>query len=184
MSPRALNIVSASAAALALLLLGLEAVRTRAPIPARTLPLEDASAGMAAFRDRVQRLESALRASPDDRDLHLELAHLLHDGHRVDEALPHYRRALELDPADPSAAYDLAGAYGTLGRWAEAEAVLRARIERAPGDATALYDLGAVRANRGDPVGARRWWARARAATEDPEIRGRIHASEQKLGGR
>jgi Flp pilus assembly protein TadD len=137
----------------------------------------------AAFDQRVRDLRWRVAAEPNDRILVLELARLLHDGHRTREAVPMYRRAVVLDPSDPVAQYDLAAAHGELGEWELAREVLRKRVEAAPTDAIALYDLGVVEANLDDPAEARVWLERARsAAGADADLRARIEDALARLG--
>jgi tetratricopeptide (TPR) repeat protein len=136
----------------------------------------------AAFSERLAALEARRKAAPDDRAVVLELARLLHDGHRTAEAIPLYERAIELDSADAQTYYDLASAHAALADWGAARAVLRRRLEDAPSDAVAMYDLGAVEANAGDALAASTWWGRARDAARDAELRAQIDASLARLG--
>jgi Flp pilus assembly protein TadD len=131
----------------------------------------------------VHALTRRVGGAPDDRDLRLELARLLHDGHRPGEAVAHYRAAVELDPDEAQAYYDLAAVLVELEEWDQAEAVLLRRRERAPDDAVALYDLGAIRANRGDEIGAVRWWEQAEATAADPDLRRRIREAITRVRG-
>lgn len=135
----------------------------------------------ARFRQQVEALEAQLAAAPTDRGLILRLAQFLHDGHRVADALPLYRRAMELDPADPQPYYDLASAYAGLGEWESAAEVLDQRLGQDPTDAVALYDLGAVRANQGRTADARRLLEEAREATTDGALRARISEALARL---
>lgn len=137
----------------------------------------------ARFQQQVEVLEEQLAAAPSDRGLVLRLAQLLHDGHRVADALPLYRRAMELDRSDPQPYYDLASAQAGLGDWDAAAAVLEERLDQDPGDAVALYDLGAVRANQGRPVEAARLLEEAREATTDGALRARISEALARLKG-
>lgn len=136
------------------------------------------------FRTRVAALEHAVEAAPDDRARVLELARVLHDGHRLEEAVPLYRRAVELDPDEPSAVYDLSTALLFLGRRREAREALEAHLDRVPGDATTLYNLGAVLASGGDGAGARLRWTQALEASPDPALRARIERGLATLGAR
>jgi Flp pilus assembly protein TadD len=165
--------------------------RTRPAAPAVDAAAEaHAAAGVttgpevsAAFSGRVVELEQKVQAAPDDRAAVLELARLLHDGHRTREALPHYRRAIALDPTDPVPHYDLAAAHGELGEWAEARGVLLARVEAVPTDATALYDLGVVEISLDDQEAAVAWWRQARgAAGSDAALRTRIDEALARVG--
>lgn len=135
------------------------------------------------FQARIDSLRARVDAAPDDADRIVELARLLHDGHRPDEAVSLYRRALELVPDRAEVTYDLAAALAAQGDWDGATDVLRRRLDDAPDDAVALYDLGAVRANAGDPDGARRWFAQAVSAASDGALRARAQEALDRLGG-
>ena len=135
----------------------------------------------ARFAERVAALEARVAAAPGDRDALLELARLLHDGHRVRDALPRYRRAIALDPDDPGPYYDLASAHASLGALDDARAVLQERLARVPDDGVALYDLGVVEAQAGDAAAAARRWQRAREVTTDPDLRRRVEVALARL---
>lgn len=137
----------------------------------------------ARFQEQVRALEAQLAANPGDRGMVLRLAQLLHDGHRVGDALPLYRRAMELDPSDPQPYYDLASAHAGLGDWDAAASVLEERLDLNRQDAVALYDLGAVRANQGRPAEAVRLLEEAREATSDGALRARISEALARLKG-
>lgn len=130
-----------------------------------------------AFEARLAEARARVAEDPDDREAVLVLARLLHDGHRVADAIPHYRKALELDPSEPGAYHDLASAYGAIGAWDDASEVLRRRLERDPADAVALYDLGAVLANQGRTDEAVPLFERALRHTSDGALRARISAA-------
>lgn len=133
------------------------------------------------FQRRVAELEARLEAAPSDRSALLELARLLHDGHRVPDAISLYRKALDLDPSDAQVWYDLATAHGEIGAWDRAAEVLMDRLERAPADAVALYDLGAVRANQGRLEEARRHFEAAEGLATDGVLKARISSALARL---
>ncbi len=135
----------------------------------------------ARFAERVAALEARGAAAPGDRDALLELARLLHDGHRVRDALPRYRQAIALDPDDPGPYYDLASAHASLGAWDNARAVLEERLARAPGDGVALYDLGVIEVQAGDGAAAARRWRRAQEVATDPDLRRRVEVALARL---
>lgn len=132
------------------------------------------SAVSQAFNARAVELETRLHVVPDDAAAALELARLYDDGHRATEAVPLYRRVIELTPDDPQPYYDLASLHAASAEWDQARAVLESRVGRAPDDALAMYDLGAVEANAGSTSKAINWWTRARAATTDATLQGQI----------
>lgn len=133
------------------------------------------------FRRKADELEARLARAPSDRDAVLELARLLHDGHRAADAIPLYRRALALAPGDAHVAYDLASAHGELGEWEEAAAVLGERLDDHPGEAVTLFDLGAVRANQERVQEARLYLEAAREATTDGALLARISQALARL---
>lgn len=135
------------------------------------------------FQAQVDEVRARLDASPSDRDLILRLARLLHDGHRVRDALPLYRQAMDLDPADPQPYYDLASAWAGMGEWDAAAGVLGERLERDPGDAVAIYDLGVVRASQGRMEEARTLMESALQATSDGTMRARISETLARMKG-
>lgn len=160
--------------------------RPEEPVAAvRAAPGPPTPAGGAAprFERRVSELRVRAAAHPDDRGAILELARLLHDGHRPGDAVPLYRRALELDRDEARVWYDLAAAHGALGEWEEAASVLGERLDDDPGDAVALYDLGAVRANQGRMEEARLHLEASGAATTDGALLARISQALARMRG-
>jgi tetratricopeptide (TPR) repeat protein len=137
-----------------------------------------------AFEKRVEALEARVSRAPDDRQLRLDLARLLHDGHRPGAAVEHYRRAIDLDPSDARPYYDLAAALREENRWDDAVSTLEARLAREPEDAIALYNLGAIRASQNRREEARRYWDLARGRTDDPGLLAAIDEGFARLKGR
>lgn len=137
-----------------------------------------------AFEDRMHTLTARLADDEARPDLHLELARLLHDGHRIPEAVTHYKRVIELDPGRASAYYDLAQAHADMGEWALAADILQDRLDQDPGDAVARYNLGAVRANQGHTDEAIRLFDGALATTTDGAMRARISEALARLRDR
>ena len=150
---------------------------------ASRMPFANAPAGDAPtlFRRQADELEARLARAPSDRDALLELARLLHDGHRAADAIPLYRRALALAPGDAQVVYDLASAHGELGEWEEAAVVLIERLDDHPGEAVTLFDLGAVRANQEKVEEARLYLEAAREATTNGALLARISQALARL---
>ncbi|HEV3415942.1 MAG TPA: tetratricopeptide repeat protein, partial [Pirellulales bacterium] len=59
-------------------------------------------------------LQDAARLTPDDAGIHCELALALSDSRREDEAVVHYRRAIEINPQYGDACLNLAAALDRL----------------------------------------------------------------------
>lgn len=138
----------------------------------------------AAYEARLHALRTRVAAAPDDRERVMELARLLHDGHRSAEAVDLYRKAITLDPEEAQPYYDLASVHAELGRWDLAADVLGERLDRDTSDAVARYDLAAVRANQGRTAEATRLFEEARETATDGALRARISDALARLKGR
>jgi Flp pilus assembly protein TadD len=101
---------------------------------------------------------------------------------RVDDALTLFEQAVSLDPRNPEALLDLAGALGKSGRSAAAIPHFEKAIEVGGRTTTALNGLGVARLESGDRAGA------ARAVREslalDPHQAGIADLLRQASGGR
>jgi spermidine synthase len=85
-------------------------------------------------------------------------------------AVEQYRRALELDPLDVQAHYNLGTALADLGRSDEALARYREAVRLQPSHAQAQHNLGAALANRGRLDEAIEHFRRAAALAPDRAI--------------
>ncbi len=140
-------------------------------------------AATAAYEERLHAVRMRVAAEPKAREGVVELARLLHDGHRTRDASTYYQQAIELDPAEPQAYYDLAAAHGELGEWDLAGGVLLDRLDQDSGDAVARYDLAAVRANQGRTDEAVRLFEEARETATDGALLARISDALARLKG-
>jgi tetratricopeptide (TPR) repeat protein len=140
-----------------------------------------------AFGDLLARLglrrdaEAQYRRAATDGspEAHANLALLLADEGRLDEALLELDRALVLDPDLVEARLNRANVLVELGRDAEAEPVytLLSGVDDVAG--AAWWGLAAVRARRGDERGARE--ARRRAIVLEPDLARRCPAAREPL---
>jgi tetratricopeptide (TPR) repeat protein len=106
--------------------------------------LEALSRGYLASGRPARALEAAealLRRAPDSPEGHLGWARAAEALDHRDEALPHYLRAVDLDPAGDEARLHLADCLASLGRPREAQAQFACILRRRPGDPAALYGL-------------------------------------------
>lgn len=102
---------------------------------------------------------------------------------RYAEAIPYYRRALELDPADADASNDLGLALYYSGQSAAALETLRAGTQRAPDFQRIWLTLGFVSAGAGDQAGARAALEQARALGPDNAIGQEAKRQLDRLSG-
>ena len=106
------------------------------------------------FEQAVVELREALRLAPEAEQaprVHFGLAEaLVHTG-RLEEALPHYTRVREIDPAQSLAWLREATVLMGLGRFADARAVLEARLRVDATDGRAAHSLARLLAAAPDP---------------------------------
>ena len=108
-----------------------------------TAPVQDPASSLTA------QYEAAVRRHPNDAGSVSSLAQVLARTGRLDEARPHFRRAIELEPASPAHYVAFARALAVERRWNEAITELRRAQELAPDDfaiafamATTLHESG------------------------------------------
>ncbi len=102
---------------------------------------------------------------------------------RYAEAIPYYRRALELAPGDADASNDLGLALHYIGQSAEAVTILRAGAEGSPDFQRIWLTLGFVSAGAGDQTGARTALEKARDLGPDNGIGQEAQRQLDRLGG-
>ncbi len=107
------------------------------------------------FEQAVVELEAALGEVPEgDRRprLHFGLAEALVRTGRLEEALPHYIRVREMDPAQSVAWLREATVLMGLGRFSDAKATLEARLRVDSADGRAAHALARLLAGAPDPT--------------------------------
>jgi tetratricopeptide (TPR) repeat protein len=112
-------------------------VAAPAPGPARPTP------------EQLAALRAAVESSPDDPAARRRLAIALHEALERDEAVAQFEKAAELGP-DARSLLDLALAYGSVSRLADAESTYARLLALAPDHAVALHNLGNIYLKRGE----------------------------------
>ena len=133
------------------------------------------------FHARIMALEAEAEAAPSDTSILLELAHLRHDAHQLEEAVEAYLRVLEIAPRSKQVRLDLALSYAELGQWNEARSTTTDLLELYPNDPEGLYNLGAIHANMQEYDQARATWERVAFQTENIEMAERALSSLGQL---
>jgi len=90
----------------------------------------------------------------------LELARILQDAHRAQDAAGWYAVLLRVSPGSSAVRIDYAQCLASLGKDAEALAQTRRVLAEAPGHPAGLYNAGALHANMGRPDSAAFFWKR------------------------
>ena len=101
-------------------------------------------AGAGDVQHAIPRLRNLLAFEPSNDEIHLTLATLYSQTDRHQEAIHHYRQALDLgDRAFRGDLYiDIALEYENIGLWEKAIDVLREALKENPSNETALHELG------------------------------------------
>ena len=95
-----------------------------------------------ALADAADALRKVIRLAPTEAAFHANLAVVLEQMGKADEAIAAGEKAIALDPDHPDAYYNLGVALAAGGRTAAAIAAYRQAIARHPGDVQAYGNLG------------------------------------------
>lgn len=115
----------------------------------------------AVWRDSLTLLGHASTITPGNPIMNNHLGTVLQARGRYDEAIRHYRRALQFDPDNPKTHSNLGRTLQLAGRGEEAVAHFRHALEIVPSYAHALMNLGVTMANQGRLIEAEALFRRA-----------------------
>ena len=101
------------------------------------------------YRNQEILWRNTLIKNPDCWMAHNNLGSLLKDQGHIEEAVEHYRKAVQIDPNNYKALYNLGMALAARGQFNEAIENFRQAIQIKPNDCGALVSLGIALANRG-----------------------------------
>jgi hypothetical protein len=108
-----------------------------------THPEEQAGANMQALQ-QIEEMERRLAAQPNDQQLLLQLANLLHDNRFYDKAIQRYTEYLKINPNDADARVDLGICYYETDRTNEAKREMLKALEKNPKHLLGHFNLGIV----------------------------------------
>ena len=157
-----------------------------APV-ARTKFMEPASAGSSAYRagdygGAVAQYREAVNRNPDDAEAQSNLGQVLVRMQQVEEALPHFDRAIALIPNRWAYHFNRARALGLLERWEEAVAGYRQAQQLYPQDYAIAFNLGQALQRAGDDAAAVEEFKRAAALdATDPSFQMAIGMAYERL---
>ncbi|HEY4312004.1 MAG TPA: tetratricopeptide repeat protein [Pirellulales bacterium] len=110
---------------------------------------------LTVYTDKFLFWNDAAMRQPDSHLVQLNLGGVCESEGQRDEAIVHYRRALELNPNMYMPHFRLADALGAVGKYDEAEPHYREAIRYNPEMASAHYGLGQVLRSRGETTEAK-----------------------------
>jgi len=110
---------------------------------------------VASRQDRTQRLlEAAAKGSPGDTEVLVSLAEIYRANGNYERAIPLYRRAIELDPAQLTAPVGLGGILFERGQFAEAIQLWQNALTKNSGLVLVATNLAMAQWRTGDRLGA------------------------------
>ncbi len=110
--------------------------------------------------EHFQHLQENLSANPDGFRENVEMANYLYDNQRFEQALPYYRKALEINPGVPDVIVDAGVSYFNLQDYEVARQYFERALEVDGSHVNALYNMGIVSAQLGDMSGMQKYWDR------------------------
>ncbi len=146
--------------------------------------------GMDQIEGLVERLVERLKTKPDDAEGWAMLGRSYSVLGRHAQAVPAYRRALQLSPQDAQIHADLADALGTANGKSldgEPEKLINQALVLEPSNVKALSLGGTLAFNRGDPATAARQWEQALRGLDPAtelykQIQGALDEARQRAG--
>jgi len=115
----------------------------------------------AVWDDPVSLWRDAVAKAPDVNAPHYQLGNVLREDRNCEEAIPHYRRAIELVPDHWNAWNNLGICLASLGRYDEARSTFQRAIELQPTYARGYNNLGTLAKSQGLFAEARQHFLRA-----------------------
>ncbi len=134
---------------------------------------------------RINQLEDAVNANPNDTKTLLELAHLLNDSGFYNRAIERYNQYIKVAPNVPDVLIDLGVCYYNLGRYAEAKTEMLKAVKIDPKHQIGQFNLGIVALAAGNSQEAFEQFNKAIKINPNSDIakRAQEQIDKNKLGG-
>jgi len=116
---------------------------------------------------KIDAARAEVAANPDDPEAHRRLGLELQAEMLRNEALPHFLKALELDPGNARYKLDLASSYTSLARFDEAEVIYNGLLEVPRYRHSVLHNLGNIALRKDDLETALDYYEKALVARPD-----------------
>jgi len=107
---------------------------------------------------KINSLKSQISSAPDNINLNIELGNYLFDVKKYQEAIPYYRKALQLAPEKVEVRIDLAVSYYNLQKIDIALIEVNKALELNPHHQQGLFNLGVMHYNSGNREKAKKSW--------------------------
>lgn len=110
---------------------------------------------------KINELEAAIKANPDNNEALLELAHLRNDSGMFEKAIENYREYLSRVPENADARIDMGVCYYNLSKYNEAIAEMTKALEYSPDHQIGHLNLGIVNLAAGNIEKSKEWLKKA-----------------------
>lgn len=120
-------------------------------------------------QEEIDQLKAQVEQSPDDVELNIHMGNILFDNGRFAEAIPYYRKALQLEPNNPDVIVDLGVCYFNLKNYPAAKEQFQLALTSNPQHVNALYNMGVVAVQLGDVNELIHYWTKLHEVAPNSE---------------
>ncbi len=129
----------------------------------------------------IEEVQAKVHANPSDMDALLQLANLLHDAQRPQEAIIAYEKYLGKHPDNPDARIDLGVCYFDLKMYEDAVREIETALNAHPKHQLGQFNLGVVYLNKGESAKALKQFEKAIALNPANQVGKNASAIAQQI---
>lgn len=121
------------------------------------------------FFRMLEKLKKMADENPKDTAKNREYAQILLDAHNPKEAIPYFKRVIEIDPKRTDILFNLTVCYFNIKDFENAELYTRKILEIEKNNFKAIYNLGVIAITSGDTLKAKNYWNDILKRSKDPQ---------------
>jgi tetratricopeptide (TPR) repeat protein len=121
------------------------------------------------YKRKMAELEQAIKNNPNDTIALKNYADYLSASHKMNEAISHYEKILEINPKRSDVYFALALIYYNKQDFVKCEQVNKKVLSFDPSNQMALYNIGAIAATQGNKEKAKEFWNKVVSIDENSE---------------
>jgi tetratricopeptide (TPR) repeat protein len=141
------------------------------PVNANTNVNQNQNSGVdLSALQRINNLESTIKANPQNNEALLELAHLRNDSGMFEKAIENYQEYLNRVPENAEARIDMGVCYYNLGKYEEAISAMNKALEYSPNHQIGHLNLGIVNLASGNLEKSKEWLKKTVALGPQTEV--------------
>lgn len=119
--------------------------------------------------EELNQLKAQVAADPENLELNVHTGNVLFDNGRFREAIPYYRKALQLNPNNPDVIVDLGVCYFNMKDYPAAREQFQLALKANPNHVNALYNMGVVAVQLGDVNELIQYWTKLHEVAPNSE---------------